>query len=84
LKKLSEEFIRTQKDKIIILWDKNNFNIDSIDEAELNVKTIFGIKNNNSILVNSESNKIQYAMLLRWKNHPGVLKPAWQISIKRL
>ena len=23
-------------------------------------------------------------MLLRWRNHAGILNPAWQISIKRL
>jgi len=87
LKKLSEEFTRTQKDKIIILWDKNNFNIDSIDENDLNVTSIIGLQNNpkgTSILVKSESNKIQYSMLLRWKNHLGVLKPAWQVSVSRL
>ena len=84
LKELSKEFIRTQNGKIFILWDKDTFNIDTLDEKELNVKKIIGLKNNNTILVNSESDKIQYALLLRWKNHLGILLPAWQISMKRL
>ena len=81
---LSKEFIRTQNGKIFILWNKDKFNIDTFDEKDLIIDKIVGIKNNNSILVNSKSNKIQYAMLLRWKNQLGVLLPAWQISMKRL
>ena len=84
LKELSKEFIRSQSGKIFILWNKDNFHIDTFDESELNVTHIVGIKNNNSILINSESGIIQYAMLLRWKNQLGVLLPAWQISMKRI
>jgi hypothetical protein len=84
LKDLSKEFIRTQNGKIFILWDKDSFHIDTFDEDDLNITKIISIKNNNAILINSESNKIQYAMLLRWKNQLGVLLPAWQISMKRL
>jgi hypothetical protein len=84
LKEVTKEFIRTQNGKIFILWDKDTFNIDTFDQPELSVKTIVGINRDNSILVNSESNKIQYKMLLRWKNQLGVLYPAWQISMKPL
>lgn len=81
---LSNEFIRTQDNKIFILWNKDMFNIDNFNKEDLKVSEIVGIKNNNTILINSESKKIQYAMLLRWKNQLGVLLPAWQISMKRL
>lgn len=84
LEELSKEFIRSQCDKIFILWDKDTFYVDTFDKNELTVSTIVGIKNKNVILVNSQNSKIQYELLLRWKNHLGVLKPAWQISMKRL
>ena len=84
LEELSKEFIRSQSDKVFVLWDGDTFNIDTLDKDELVVNNIVGIKNNNTILVNSKNSKIQYALLLRWKNHLGVLKPAWQISMKRI
>jgi hypothetical protein len=84
LDELSKEFIRSQGDKIFVLWDRDTFHKDTLDKGELDVSSIKGIKNNNTILINSKNNKIQYALLLRWKNHLGILKPAWQISMKRL
>ena len=84
LKELSNEFIRSQNDKVFILWDKDTFYIDIFEKDELTVSNIIGIKNKNTILINSQNNKIQYELLLRWKNHLGVLKPAWQISMKRI
>ena len=84
LDELSKEFLRSQGDKIFILWNKDTFYIDKFNKEDLEVDTIVKIKNNNTIVVNSKSNNIQYNMLLRWKNHSGILKPAWQISMKRL
>jgi len=84
LEELSKEFIRSQSAKIFVLWDKDTFYVDTFDKDELTVSKIVGIKNKNVILVNSQNSKIQYELLLRWKNHLGVLKPAWQISMKRL
>jgi hypothetical protein len=83
LNELSKEFIRSQENKVFLLWNKDIFTIDKFEKDELDVTTIVGLnKQKNSIIVNSK--KIQYSMLLRWKNHLGVLKPAWQISMKRL
>jgi hypothetical protein len=83
LEELTKEFIRSQENKVFLLWNKDTFAIDKFEKDELEVITIVGLnKQKNSIIVNSK--KIQYSMLLRWKNHLGVLKPAWQISMKRL
>lgn len=83
LNELTKEFIRSQENKVFLLWNKDTFAIDKFEKDELEVITIVGLnKQKNSIIVNSK--KIQYSMLLRWKNHLGVLKPAWQISMKRI
>jgi len=79
---LNKKFLETQQDKIFFCWDMNNFNIDYISNKELNCLTINNIKNNNTIVLNTESAS-RIHMLLRWKNHLGVLLPAWQIKLKR-
>lgn len=44
---------------------------------------IFHCIKNGNILELKTSNNI-YRLLLRWRNHKGILNPAWQISMKRL
>jgi hypothetical protein len=41
-----------------------------------------GVKNGNTIVVVSKAGT-KHNMLLRWKNHLGILYPAWQISLSR-
>jgi hypothetical protein len=41
-----------------------------------------GIVRNNTYVVSSGN--YQFGLLLRWKNHQGVLNPAWQVSVKSL
>ena len=43
--------------------------------------TFHGIRNGNVIEV--QSGPTLYRLLLRWRNHKGILNPAWQISMKR-
>ena len=82
---VSDKFIRSQGEKIYVLWHVDKFYTETISNDDLKVDTIVGLnKQKNSILVNSASKKLQYKMLLRWKNHQGTLYPAWQISMKRL
>lgn len=80
LEKISEKFKHTQKDKIFVLWDLKQFHIDRLCDEDFNIDTNEGIKNGNSILIKSKKSTFQ--MLLRWRNHKGILLPAWQISIK--
>lgn len=77
--KLSE-----QGDKIFIFWDleKEIFTIDTVDiNNQIKAVSVFTRKNKNinTIIVKMDNNT-QYECLLRWKNHKGVLGPAWQIK----
>ena len=81
LKWLSEEFKRTQDAKKFVLWDLREFYVyDPL--KDFGTLKYAGIKNGNAILVNGETT--QYSLLLRWRNHKGILLPAWQISLKPL
>jgi hypothetical protein len=75
---LAGEFNRTQKEKKYILWDLHEFHVQEL--PMVTALTFDRIKNGNAILVNSTS--AQYSLLLRWRNHKGILLPAWQISLK--
>lgn len=74
--------ILDQQNKTFILWDCVNFKADQIKKEELEIEKIEKIKNNNTIVVVSKSGT-KHNMLLRWRNHLGILYPAWQISIQR-
>jgi hypothetical protein len=71
--------LKNTQDKIFLLWDcKNkNFNTDLIDIK--NSIKYCGIKNDNTIVIKMDSNTY-FDLLLRWKNHKGILFPAWQIK----
>ena len=85
LEKLTLEFENSQKNKIFLIWNCDKFHIDEFDSDDLRVTTIIGLnQQKNTILINSASGKIQYELLLRWKNRLGILYPAWQISLRRL
>lgn len=78
----SEKIKETQKDKIFVLWEKGQFHLDKMEEQEMTHMSFHAIKNGNVLEV--DSGKTRYGLLLRWRNHKGILNPAWQISMKRL
>ena len=79
---INKTFESKQTNKTYIMYNDGLFYEDSISKDELTVIGIEKInKNNCLILETNSSSKIH--MLLRWKNHAGILYPAWQISIKR-
>jgi hypothetical protein len=80
---LTDDIKRTQRGKIFILWDCKNFKSDAFLDNEFEIENIVKIKNNNVIVVKSKHGTI-HNLLLRWKNHLGILYPAWQISLERL
>lgn len=81
IKSFSEKVKATQTDKIYLLWCNGKFYSDKLSEAEMSDMTYHSIKNGNVLEVKS-GNTI-YGLLLRWRNHKGILNPAWQISMKR-
>jgi hypothetical protein len=63
------------------MWKSGKFSNDRISiGTQLEYK---GIKNNNTIVVEDVERLQEYHLLLRWKNHKGVLNPAWQISLHK-
>lgn len=70
----------TQHDKVYIMWSSGKFNVDQLETENLNFE-FYQIRNGN--LLEVKSGDLICSMLLRWRNHKGVLNPAWQISLKR-
>lgn len=72
--------------KQFILWDGNKFNLDIISDECFKLKREFKLKQDRSgkkshtIVLMCENGEFAYHFLLRWRNHKGVLNPAWQIS----
>jgi len=81
---ITAELQRTQTDKNILLDNNTTFSFDTVYEDEREITSVIGLnKQKNSILLQSKRPGTTYAMLLRWKNHKGILYPAWQIKIIR-
>jgi hypothetical protein len=76
----SEKIRQTQTDKIFMLWSNERFYIDMISDTEMSGMSVNSIKNGNVMEVKSGGSI--YNLLLRWRNHKGILNPAWQISKK--
>lgn len=74
--------LQQQSKKTFILWDLQKFHAETIEPDELVIEKIEGIKKHNTIVVVSKAGT-KHNMLLRWRNHLGVLYPAWQISLDR-
>jgi len=76
-----EKVKATQSDKIYLLWCNGKFCIDKISDGEMSEMSFHSIKNGN--VIELKSGNTMYGLLLRWRNHKGILNPAWQISMKR-
>ena len=81
LEAFSEKVRLTQTDKIYLLWNNGKFSLDKLNDEEMSGLTFGSIENGNAIDLNAGSTT--YRLLLRWRNHKGILNPAWQISMKR-
>jgi hypothetical protein len=84
LNTLTTEFMRSQSGKKFLIFENNKFHHDQISDAELTAKSVSGIRNRNVLVIQSAEPGTTHEMLLRWKNHLGILFPAWQISMRRL
>jgi hypothetical protein len=83
LETISAEFMRSQSGKRFLIYSSGKFHHDQISDAELTAKNVVGIRNGNLLIIQSEEPGTTHEMLLRWKNHLGILFPAWQISMRR-
>ena len=69
-------------DKIYVMWDVDSRNFFTEDmKDDLSSLECKGIKNKNTLVV--EGKYYNYMLLLRWRNHKGIMNPAWQISINK-
>ena len=71
----------TQVDKKFLLWDGNDFKEHNFTDADFEITGECEIKNGNTFVFHT-TNGSCIKLLLRWKNHGGVLNPAWQISYR--
>jgi hypothetical protein len=80
LELLGQKLKESQENKVYVLWNNESFHLDQINLEDMTLEYA-GVKNGNVLLIKSGSHTFE--MLLRWRNHKGILNPAWQISMKR-
>jgi hypothetical protein len=76
-----EKLKESQLEKVYLLWSNGVFHLDKFRQEEMISLSYTGIKNGNVIIC--KAGNTRYELLLRWRNHKGILNPAWQISVKR-
>jgi hypothetical protein len=82
-----QEKLLEQKDKYFLSWDFASFafRVQRFSDDDVMIKGNVTHKRNRTGLINALvfSNQANHSIsaLLRWKNHPCVLSPAWQISL---
>ncbi len=81
--KLNAKLMDSQMDKHFLLWDLDKFWIHTYSAEDLCIRGGYGmtVKNGNTIVLLSDN--YEYHLLLRWRNHSGILNPAWQIKAIR-
>lgn len=82
LEAVTAELQRTQKDKHYLIYKKDDFTHYKLHPDELVASAVIGVKGETLILQSSRPTT-QIHMMLRWKNHQGILFPAWQIKMVR-
>ena len=80
----TKKLVESQANKYFLLWDLSQFHIDTLSVEELTIKDVLlkpTKKQTNTIVARSTTS--EYHLLLRWRNHNGILNPAWQVKITR-
>jgi hypothetical protein len=78
---LSTKLKESQANKVYILCKDGSFYKEEMMLADMNTLTYEGVKNGNAIQI--RGGNTMFNLLLRWRNHKGILNPAWQISTTR-
>ena len=79
LEKLSAKFADSQGGKVFVFANGGAFSVDQFDKEDLRLTGLVEVTKN-SIIVESAGGR-KFKMLLRWRNHKGIMLPAWQISL---
>jgi hypothetical protein len=79
---LTREF-KSQIQKHFLIYKNGTFHHDMYSEDELTVRRVVRVANNNTLVTESMKDGTFHHLLLRWKNHQGILYPAWQIKLVR-
>ena len=87
IEKLNEKFYKTQNGKLYMCFKDGLFHKDIIEDNEIlstGIKELKSGKNKlkNTVILKTNTNSTIH-MLLRWRNHAGILNPAWQIKLVR-
>jgi hypothetical protein len=78
-----QTIIETQSNKEYLLYHPKTceFYLDRMDMMDLETLVFNRVERKNTIVLKTEKN--EYHLLLRWKNHQGILNCAWQVSIRQ-
>ena len=79
VEKLNEYLLKTQKDKIYLIYHDGIFRLEERDETDYTIEPLSIIKTHNSFNGLTVSG-LKIKILLRWKNCKGVAFPAFQIT----
>jgi hypothetical protein len=80
---ITAAFQTSQAGKHFLLCSEGKFYSDKIQPEELIITSVVGVRLGKYLVLQSAKPGTTHEMLLRWKNHAGILYPAWQISMKR-
>ncbi len=84
IENITSELQRSQNGKRFFIYNEGKVFIDSLKSTELEIESVVGLNpQKNTLVLQTKEPGTQVHMLLRWKNHLGVLFPAWQISLFR-
>jgi hypothetical protein len=82
LTELEADIRKRQTGKVFVMWDLTTFHTDTLADDEMALVGPVVVENDNRLVVQSRAGT-RHKLLLRWKNHQGILYPAWQISLAR-
>ena len=80
---ITQSFKDSQEGKHFMLYKDGQFYSDKIHPEELIITSVVTVRRGKYLVLQSAKAGTTHEMLLRWKNHAGILYPAWQISMKR-
>jgi hypothetical protein len=75
--------IEIQKNKLFVLYDNGQYYTDVFTESELSGEFSVSDKIINDNVLEIKRGNSAFHLLLRWRNHKGILMPAWQIKLVR-